>query len=606
MEIWTAIPAISALPAMPAILGRASLEGGVLIVAIWAFSRLFPRLPAAFRTWLWWLACLRLVVSLVGVAPLRLPLLPAAPVVSASVASVAPVAIAEPGTPAAFLPLLPMPTVVMPRKPAFPWTSTLSVLWLLAALVQLVPLGRQLRQLRGIRQRSTTVTESPLAGLWERLCREQRVSSAPLLLSAEVTTPQAVGLFRPRVILPRTGLDRLSAGELSMVLCHELAHLRRGDLWLGWVPALASRLFFFHPLATLAAREYALAREAACDAEVLTVLGEAPQAYGRLLLRLGVTPRAGGLASLASVASVMALATAAPSRQHLKRRLEMLDQASRPRHLGWWCLLGLIALFALVPFRIVAAQEASPAVRASDPAPQTLRASDPTPQPPLPPRAPIAPRPPRPPHFSHSADGEEYVLLRPNGSSTMNGSMGDVERARKLLGPGEKEILWFRQGGKEYVIRDPRTLETAFALFAPQEELGRRQADLGSHQAELGSRQAALGAEQAKLGAKQARLGAEQARVARDEGRATSEGREVNDRLARQQDELSKQQDDLGRQQDELGKKQDELGKQQDDLGEQQDKLGAEQDKLAKEADEKFQALLGDAISRGLATEVSR
>jgi bla regulator protein BlaR1 len=317
-----------------------------------------------------------------------------------------------------------------------------------------------------------------------------------------------------------------------------------------------------------------------------------PRLPAAFRIQLGITPRAGGLASLASA---MALATAAPSRRHLKRRLEMLAQASRPRHLGWWCLLGLIALFALVPFRIVAAQEASHAVRASDPAPQ----------PPPPPRAPIAPRPPKP-HSSHSSDSEEYVLLRPNGSSTMNGSMGDVERARKLLGPGEKEILWFRHGGKEYVVRDPRTLAAAFALFAPQEELGKQQADLGSHQAELGSRQAALGAEQAKLGAKQARLGAEQARVVRDEGRATSEGREINDRLARQQDDLSKQQDDLGRQQDELGKKQDALGKQQDELGAQQDELGAQQDKLAKEADEKFQALLSDAISRGLATEVGR
>jgi beta-lactamase regulating signal transducer with metallopeptidase domain len=590
MEIWTA------MPAMPAILGRASLEGGVLILAVWAFSRLFPRLPAAFRTWLWWLACLRLVISLVGVAPLRLPLLPAAPAPEAPVATV----IALGAMPAPVAPLPPSWALgaLPPQKSAAPWSLSLATLealgalWLLAAVVQLVPLRRQFLKLRGIRRRSTVLTEGPLAGLWERLCREQGVSSARLLLSAEVATPQAVGLFRPRVILPRAGLDRLSPGELSMVLCHELAHLRRGDLWLGWVPALASRLFFFHPLATLAVREYALAREAACDAEVLAVLGETPQAYGRLLLRLGITPRAGGLASLSSV---MALATAAPSRRHLKRRLEMLAQASRPRHLGWWCLLGLIALFALVPFRIVAAQEASHAVRASDPAPQ----------PPPPPRAPIAPRPPKP-HSSHSSDSEEYVLLRPNGSSTMNGSMGDVERARKLLGPGEKEILWFRHGGKEYVVRDSRTLEAAFALFAPQEELGRRQADLGSRQAELGSRQAALGAEQAKLGAKQARLGAEQARVVRDEGRATSEGREINDRLARQQDDLSKQQDDLGRQQDELGKKQDALGKQQDELGAQQDELGAQQDKLAKEADEKFQALLIDAISRSLATEVGR
>jgi beta-lactamase regulating signal transducer with metallopeptidase domain len=586
-------------------LGRASFEGGLLILAVWALCRLAPRLPAALRASLWWLACLRLVVgltSLAGIAPLPLPLLPVEP-------AAAPAPIVVPSGVAAVLPAIlsavPAVSPVSPAasasgKPAVAWPSPLGVfggvlgaLWLLAVLAQLVLLSRQLRQLRGILLRSTVVTDGWIAGLWERLCREQGVVNARLLLSSEVATPQAMGLLRPRVVLPQAGLDRLSPGELAMILCHELAHLRRRDLWFGWVPAVAGRLFFFHPLAVLAAREYALAREAACDAEVLAVLGEAPQAYGRLLLRLGISPlpRAGGLAS-----SAAALATAAPSRQQLKRRLEMLAQASRTHHghrgqPGWWCLLGLVALFALVPFRIVAAQEAS----------RALRLAGTPPQPPRPPRAPVAPRAPRPPH---AESGEEYVLLSANGSSTMNGSTADIGRAKKLLGPGEKEILWFRHGGKEYVVRDPQTLKAAFALFAPQAELGSRQAELGSRQAELGSRQAALGAEQAKLGAKQARLGAEQARVASDEARETTDGREVNNRLARQQDELSGQQDALGRQQDELGKQQDELGKQQDELGKQQDELGRQQDKLAREAEEKFKVLVSDAISRGIAREV--
>ncbi len=602
MEIWIVMSRWAGA------LGRASFEGGLLILAVWALCRLAPRLPAALRASLWWLTCLRLVVGLTGlagIAPIPLPLLPVAP-------AAAPAPVVVPSGVAAVLPAILSavpaisPAISPAGSPPSAWPSPLGVVgsvlggvWLLAALGQLVLLSRQLRQLRGIRLRSTAVTDGWIAGLWERLCLEQGVENARLLFSSEVTTPQASGLLRPRVILPRAGLDRLSPGELAMVLCHELAHLRRRDLWLAWVPAVAGRLFFFHPLAVLAAREYALAREAACDAEVLAVLGEAPQAYGRLLLRLGISPlpRAGGLAS-----SAAALATAAPSRQQLKRRLEMLAQASRthrddPGHRGgrghrghpaWWCLLGLVALFALVPFRLVAAQEASRALRLAGP-------------PPPPPRAPVAPRAPRSPH---SESGEEYVLLSANGSSTMNGSTADIGRARKLLGPGEKEILWFRHGGKEYVVRDPQTLQAAFALFAPQAELGSRQAELGSRQAELGSRQAALGAEQAKLGAKQARLGAEQARVASDEARETTDGREVNNRLARQQDELSGQQDALGRQQDELGKKQDELGKQQDELGKQQDELGRQQDKLAREAEEKFKVLVSDAISRGIAREV--
>ncbi|MEA2694748.1 MAG: bla regulator protein blaR1 [Acidobacteriota bacterium] len=567
-------------------LGRAAIEGGALVLAVWALCRFFPRLPAALRTWLWWIACLRLLVGL-AMAPVRLPLLPP----PAAAAPAATVATASPASPTGAV----VPRTVRISDEAAPaalsWPAVLGALWLLALLVQLAPAARQLRRLRGALRFALPVTDGGLHGLWEDLCREMGVSEAQLLIAAEGTSPQAVGLLRPRVLLPGDRLARLSPAELKMVLCHELAHLRRGDLWLGWVPAVAERLFFFHPLAVLAAREYTLAREAACDATVLAVLGEAPQAYGRLLLTLGIAPRPAGLSALATAA------TAAPSRQHLKRRLEMLDQASRSRrpHLGWWCLLGLFALFALVPFRIVAAQEAS----------QALRLASPPPQPPRPPRAPVAPRAPRPLHHS-AKSGDEYVLVSANGSTTMNGSMVDVDRARQLLGPGEKEILWFRQGGKEYVVRDPQTLKAALALFAPQAELGSRQAALGARQAELGSRQAALGAEQAKLGSQQAKLGAEQARVASDEARETSDGKEVNDRLMRQQDELGKKQDELGRQQDELGRKQDALGREQDALGKQQDALGRQQDKLGQEAEEKFHALVSDAISRGLAKEVGR
>jgi beta-lactamase regulating signal transducer with metallopeptidase domain len=573
---------------MGSALGRAAIEGGALVLAVWLLCRLAPRLPATLKTWLWWIACLRLLLglaSVAGLAPVRLPLLPAPPTPVALVVShdVA----------------LPTGTVPVAREavpapsPSFSWLAIFGALWLLALLVQLALALGQLRQLRAALRSAEAVTDGDVLHLWDDLCLVMEVSGARLLVSDSVVSPQVVGLLRPRVLLPRERLARLAPAELAMVLCHELAHLRRRDLWLGWVPALAERLFFFHPLAALAAREYALAREAACDAAVLAVLGEAPQAYGRLLLNLGISPRAASF-------PLAAAATAAPSRQHLKRRLEMLDHASQKLRapVAWGALVALFALAALVPFRVVAADPA-PAREAS----HALRAA--APQPPTPPKPPVPPRPPKAPRLHHaSATGDEYVLLSADGSSTMSGSTEDIARAKKLLGPGEREILWFRQGGKEYVVRDPQTLKAAADLFAPQAELGKRQAALGAKQAELGSRQAALGAEQAKLGGQQAKLGAEQARVAADEARETADGKEVNDRLARQQDELSAKQDALGRQQDELGRKQDALGKQQDELGRQQDELGKQQDKLGREAEAKFRALMSDAIAKGIARPV--
>jgi hypothetical protein len=146
-------------------------------------------------------------------------------------------------------------------------------------------------------------------------------------------------------------MGRLSRQERDMVIGHELAHVRRRDLLFAWVPAIAERLFFFHPLARFAAREYATAREAACDALVLDATGVAPHDYGRLLVRLGV----------AGLDPVFTVGGAAPSVAVLKRRLEMLHdvttiRSSRARI----ALVAFVALLALLPVRLVARTPALP------------------------------------------------------------------------------------------------------------------------------------------------------------------------------------------------------------------------------------------------------
>src|SRR6185295_14600480 len=58
-------------------LGRAALEGGVLMAMVWAACRAWPRLPSASRALLWWLACARLLVGLLPLVPLAVAVLPA-------------------------------------------------------------------------------------------------------------------------------------------------------------------------------------------------------------------------------------------------------------------------------------------------------------------------------------------------------------------------------------------------------------------------------------------------------------------------------------------------------------------------------------------------
>ncbi|HTG35318.1 MAG TPA: M56 family metallopeptidase [Thermoanaerobaculia bacterium] len=370
-------------------LTRASIEGGLFIAGVWIVCRLLPRLPASLRCGLWWAACLKLLLGLVALPAVRLPLLPAA-MSAAPVADVRPLSIrtvdAAPGRP-----LTPDPSPV-PSPPPSPGegskidlrevgAAALVALWVAGLLILCRKAFRQLRYTRWIVRSAEPVREGWVRAAFAEICERLGIRRAPDLRgSGEVRTPQVTGLAQPVVLIPNSGFERLTPAEVSMTLCHELVHLRRKDLWLGWVPALAHRIFFFHPLAALAVREYAIAREAACDAEVLRILGSAPQAYGRLLLRWGVAPRETGLAA----------AGASPSLQNLKRRLQMLQQNDNKRRVsGWWWLAGAAVLAGLVPLRIVAqdrAAEGTPVAEvaeAAEPAaaPEAVVAGEPAPAP---------------------------------------------------------------------------------------------------------------------------------------------------------------------------------------------------------------------------------
>jgi hypothetical protein len=173
-----------------------------------------------------------------------------------------------------------------------------------------------------------------------------------------------------------------------------------------------------------------------------------------------------------------------------------------------------------------------------------------------------------------SADRMSYVLMSGDGnsSSMMNGSSDDL-RLAKSLRAGNAPMLYVREGGSAYVIRDAAFLRRADAIMKPQRDLGARQGELGQQQGELGRRQGTLGAEQGRLG----RLMA---------------------------DTTLRRMGALGTQMAELGRRQSDLGKQQAALGSRQAALGREQARLAEQAKPQFRALVADAIRRGLAQRV--
>ncbi|WP_379143185.1 M56 family metallopeptidase [Paenibacillus sp. sgz500992] len=81
-----------------------------------------------------------------------------------------------------------------------------------------------------------------------------------------ITSPMLVGFFRPVILLPS---EQFSDDELSMILKHELVHLKRHDLWYKALILMATVLHWFNPIVYLMSRSVAAQCEISCDAIVI-------------------------------------------------------------------------------------------------------------------------------------------------------------------------------------------------------------------------------------------------------------------------------------------------------------------------------------------------
>jgi bla regulator protein BlaR1 len=552
-------------------LASASIAIALMAAGAWLACRLRPSLAPSTRSTIWWLIAVAALVRLAPIPALTLEvpdawrlsgLLPtaAAPASVATTGSTATPRIADVPSPAPTQVAAPVPSRVhvrptMPFVPLtaprtdtaaaagtpFDWRTPLVALWAVIACALFVRLAVANRRLRRLADDAEPVPDA-IGGEVDRLAGGLGLRRTPAVrVSGDIETPQVFGLFRPTVLLPEAALTALTPRERAMTLCHELAHVRRLDLAFAWAPAVMERLLFFHPGARLAAREYAFAREAACDADVLQHLGEAPRDYGRLLVRLGVTRRPAALAA----------AQSSPSTRMLRRRLALLNEHEPTRRTrgGLW-LAGALLLPLALPLSLVARQSDEPpappappatATAPTPPAPPTAavhaaplmppappapaRLAEPAtlarpsadgqaPPPPPPPPAPGTKTPPPPPpappppagNGFYWVDGHEgtIVLFDGEGGSVFSGSSKDAEAARRLRGDDQGPFLYYRANGKAYVSRDRALIDRVRGEMREQRELGHEQAELGRLQAELGAQQGALGARQAHMGSRHA------------------------------------------------------------------------------------------------------
>lgn len=139
-----------------------------------------------------------------------------------------------------------------------------------------------------------------LAELVRETAREMGLRRVPrVLLAKDLLSPAALGVRRPAVLVPVDWLSTMNECDIRHALLHEMAHIRRGDLWVQAALTVVQLLWWFHPGVYIVGRRIAVVREICCDATVAGVLRESTGEYQQTLLRvarqIGGLPRAAKL-----------------------------------------------------------------------------------------------------------------------------------------------------------------------------------------------------------------------------------------------------------------------------------------------------------------------
>ena len=288
----------------------ASRDAAILALAIGGILLLLGRkIPPAWRHLIWLLVAVRLLLPVLPPSPVSWQVLfpdttaSSLPVVKADARpSVLPTVSPPPPAGTALRPptalvaeseLQPLPPTIQSDPAPIPWRlfDGLACLWatgtiamVLASTLLVLRFHRRLRRLT----LPTHPREANARRLLESLARENGFPKVPrLLVTAAVTAPALTGLWKPIILLPPRSLEKLDDEALRFVLLHELAHLRRRDLWTNWILAVLRSLHWFNPFVWWAFHRLRVEAERATDVWVLERSGAgAATRYGEALLGL--------------------------------------------------------------------------------------------------------------------------------------------------------------------------------------------------------------------------------------------------------------------------------------------------------------------------------
>ena len=167
--------------------------------------------------------------------------------------------------------------------PALTWQASLFLLWLAGVVVMTGLLVRRVvvasRSVEHSRRANLLMNDIML------FCRKRMgiKSRVRLRIAGEGTRPAVCGLFTPVVVVPRNLAPTLGSRHLRDVIFHELAHVKRYDLWVNLGQNVVQVLYFYNPFLWVANRVIRRLRDEAADEAVLETVAHGDRSYSQRL-----------------------------------------------------------------------------------------------------------------------------------------------------------------------------------------------------------------------------------------------------------------------------------------------------------------------------------
>lgn len=114
---------------------------------------------------------------------------------------------------------------------------------------------------------------------------QTKVGDTVVYVANMPVTPSVVGVWKPKIVLPRIMLEEYSRGELRTILLHEKTHIRLGHLLFYFLWDILRVVLWLNPFLTAGTKYFREDMEEICDCVTIRKSGGKSYDYGRLLLK---------------------------------------------------------------------------------------------------------------------------------------------------------------------------------------------------------------------------------------------------------------------------------------------------------------------------------